>query len=85
MAFYKEIRAAVFGLGGQQIEEHYGPIARLAYENGRIGRTAQGRYPAGGAMYAFATEGLRQYNLDKNVARRVECIKTRREQDGMAC
>ncbi len=81
MAFLKDLRAALFSLGGKEIEEQYGPIARLAYESGRIGRAPQGRYTKGGVMFAFATEGVRQYNMDKNVARRLANIKARRSQD----
>jgi hypothetical protein len=84
MNFVEDIRARVFGLGADQIEAGYGPIARIAYEIGLSGRGPQDRYTKGGVMYAFALEGVRQYQLEANLSRRVENINARRAKHGMA-
>jgi hypothetical protein len=84
MKFVEDIRARVFGLGADQIETDYGPIARIAYEIGLSGRGPYGRYTKGGVMFAFALEGLRQYKLGANFSRRLENINTRRAKHGMA-
>lgn len=84
MTFTDEIRASIFGLGGQQIEEQYGPLARAAYENGCKGLGPHDRYAKGGVMYVFATEGIRQYRRAANVSRRVDRIEARRARNGMA-